>query len=298
VWSVGSVDDLLWCWNILLETIKQAIVDGSLVPGPVWSPMAKRIDWLYMNIYVTRAEKGLLKQFVSEMVPHKRNARLDQMTSGTSVFASLGSSKSGSKSKFSTQGESAIATALGASAPSAMELKVQTEQFDDRKEPASEPPAYAPPACTAKDPPPPPPPPPHAPAPGEIEPPGESSEFLGDIKLEMMGSSNKQARLPAIEVGALFQLFKRDLHVGTEMDVYKWLSHDKRLLSGSMDDIYIHIRKLLKYAMREMKDRYPSTDAEEKEMVVSFCGPSALAHVIGKAAKEIDACYEFAADHQ
>jgi len=76
--------------------------------------------------------------------------------------------------------------------------------------------------------------------------------------------------------------------------VWDWMSHENRLLKGSMDDSEIHIEKLLAWA-RLYIDR---KDGRQKKMAVSFCGPNNLGHVIGKAALKVGAGLEFTSDSQ
>ena len=78
--------------------------------------------------------------------------------------------------------------------------------------------------------------------------------------------------------------------------IVQWLAHDSHVLEGSMDDKTTHVGKLLTYVRNFVDDNV--ADGRKKPIALCFCGPSALAHTIERAATSVGGVLEYSADHQ
>ena len=78
--------------------------------------------------------------------------------------------------------------------------------------------------------------------------------------------------------------------------IVQWLGHDSHVLEGSMDDKTTHVGKLLTHVRNYVDDNVEN--GEDKPIALCFCGPSALAHTIGRAAAAVGGELEYSADHQ
>ena len=67
--------------------------------------------------------------------------------------------------------------------------------------------------------------------------------------------------------------------------IVQWLGHDSHVLEGSMDDKTTHVGKLLTHVRNFVDDNVEN--GEDKPIALCFCGPSALAHTLGRAAASV-----------
>jgi len=71
VWTTQAVDDLLWLWDSLMETLHEACVERIIQPKRTHRKSSKMMDWLGMTVYITKADRKLLSQFVESTRPNR-----------------------------------------------------------------------------------------------------------------------------------------------------------------------------------------------------------------------------------
>jgi hypothetical protein len=71
VWTTQAVDDLLWLWDSLMETLHEACVERIIQPKRTHRKSSKMMDWLGMTVYITKADRKLLSQFVESTRPQR-----------------------------------------------------------------------------------------------------------------------------------------------------------------------------------------------------------------------------------
>jgi hypothetical protein len=103
-------------------------------------------------------------------------------------------------------------------------------------------------------------------------------------------SEDKAANQPS----RLLSLRARRQRYTAEQELHEWLSNERHLIRGSMDDEEYHIRNLLAWARLYINRK----GGRHKKMTACYCGPPALAHVISKASRAVGAGLEFSAEHQ
>ena len=67
VWACKNEQDLEWCWRALQDAIFEAWKSDALKLGQDWSPLTSNmLDWLSINIYVTRTKGNHLSDFLGQ----------------------------------------------------------------------------------------------------------------------------------------------------------------------------------------------------------------------------------------
>jgi len=61
MWHARRVGDLLWVWDDLVGLLVDAAKKGLLPKGDMWTPSSKKLGFLRITFFVSRAEKGQLE---------------------------------------------------------------------------------------------------------------------------------------------------------------------------------------------------------------------------------------------